>query len=108
LGHARLFHECQQISAAKSALSPPAYTKAWQQAVIRPSAEGCLAHVQKLGGFADVEESDRVSRVAFTGIHPIVGSRRQTRSRVPGLYFHSSSLSMLSNNCIEETSQRSG
>jgi hypothetical protein len=50
-----LFHESQKIGAAESPLSPPAYAKAWQQAVVCPSAERSLAHVEKLSGLAYVE-----------------------------------------------------
>jgi hypothetical protein len=50
-----LFKESQKVSAAKSPLSPPADAKAGQQAIVCPSAERSLAHVEKLSGFAYVE-----------------------------------------------------
>jgi hypothetical protein len=50
-----LFHECQQVCATKSSLAAQADAKAMQHAGIRPPAERCLAHVQKLGGFADIK-----------------------------------------------------
>jgi hypothetical protein len=51
-----LFQKCQQISAPKSALASPPNAKARQNASVRPSAERCLAHIQKLSGFADIEK----------------------------------------------------
>jgi hypothetical protein len=50
-----LFHESQQVGAAKSPLSPPADTEAGKQAVVCPSTERCLAHIEKQSGVADVE-----------------------------------------------------
>jgi hypothetical protein len=51
-----LFHECEQISATKSTLAPPADAKAGQNPGVRPSAERRLAHVQEFSRLADIQK----------------------------------------------------
>jgi len=51
-----MFHEPNQVAAAKSALAPLTDPKTLQPAGVRPSAERCLADVEESGSFGDIEE----------------------------------------------------
>jgi hypothetical protein len=76
----RLLHECQQVRATKSALTAPADAKAGQQSIIRPPAERCFAHVQKVSCLSDVEQFGRIS---VLGIHAIPQCIAKTSSEHP-------------------------